>query len=211
MMSGLEMGITGFLILLTLLLIRVHISISMFLAAAGLYIYLGQGDLNNLMYTLNGLAYARLSNYDLAVVPLFILMGQFASNGGLSKSLFQAASSFIGHWRGGLAMAATGSCAAFGAICGSSLATAATMGQVAIPELKKHNYSPGSRTDVRKSAVCSSIEVSSEGIADFYRLFSCHHQYLRWMGKPNGVCIYWCGSLWNYRLAFGRFEMARSH
>lgn len=141
MMSGLEMGITGFLILLTLLLIRVHISISMFLAAAGLYIYLGQGDLNNLMYTLNGLAYARLSNYDLAVVPLFILMGQFASNGGLSKSLFQAASSFIGHWRGGLAMAATGSCAAFGAICGSSLATAATMGQVAIPELKKHNYS----------------------------------------------------------------------
>ncbi|MDY4479831.1 MAG: TRAP transporter large permease [[Pasteurella] aerogenes] len=141
MMTGLEMGITGFFILLTLLLLRIHIGIAMFLAAAGLYAYLGQGDLNNLMYTLNGLAYARLSNYDLAVVPLFILMGQFASNGGLSKSLFQAASSFIGHWRGGLAMAATGSCAAFGAICGSSLATAATMGQVAIPELKKHHYS----------------------------------------------------------------------
>ncbi len=93
------------------------------------------------MYTLNGLAYARLSNYDLAVVPLFIFMGQLASHGGMSKALFQAASSFIGHWRGGLAMASVGSCAAFGAICGSSLATAATMGQVAIPELKKRRYS----------------------------------------------------------------------
>lgn len=141
MMSGLEMGIVGFFILLTLLLIRIHISIAMFLAAAGLYAYLGQGDLNALMYTLNGLAYARLSNYDLAVVPLFIFMGQLASHGGMSKALFQAASSFIGHWRGGLAMASVGSCAAFGAICGSSLATAATMGQVAIPELKKRRYS----------------------------------------------------------------------
>ncbi|HHW7449820.1 TRAP transporter large permease [Pasteurella multocida subsp. multocida] len=141
MMSGLEMGIVGFFILLTLLLIRIHISIAMFLAAAGLYAYLGQGDLNALMYTLNGLAYARLSNYDLAVVPLFIFMGQLASRGGMSKALFQAASSFIGHWRGGLAMASVGSCAAFGAICGSSLATAATMGQVAIPELKKRRYS----------------------------------------------------------------------
>ncbi|TYG34406.1 TRAP transporter large permease [Lonepinella koalarum] len=141
MMSGLEMGIVGFVILLTLLLVRIHISIAMFLAACGLYAYLGQGDLNTLMYTLNGLAYARLSNYDLAVVPLFILMGQLASHGGMSKALFQAASHFIGHWRGGLAMSAVGSCAAFGAICGSSLATAATMGQVAIPELKKHHYS----------------------------------------------------------------------
>ncbi|EJS87437.1 hypothetical protein AAUPMC_15895, partial [Pasteurella multocida subsp. multocida str. Anand1_cattle] len=92
MMSGLEMGIVGFFILLTLLLIRIHISIAMFLAAAGLYAYLGQGDLNALMYTLNGLAYARLSNYDLAVVPLFIFMGQLASHGGMSKALFQAAS-----------------------------------------------------------------------------------------------------------------------
>ncbi|PJG85085.1 TRAP transporter large permease [Conservatibacter flavescens] len=141
MMSGLEMGIVGFFILLTLLLIRIHIGIAMFLAAAGLYAYLGHGDLNTLMFTLNGLAYARLSNYDLAVVPLFILMGQLASHGGMSKALFQAASHFIGHWRGGMAMAAVGSCAAFGAICGSSLATAATMGQVAMPELQKRHYS----------------------------------------------------------------------
>ncbi|MGL4409113.1 MAG: TRAP transporter large permease [Zoogloea sp.] len=85
--------------------------------------------------------YARVSNYDLAVIPLFILMGQFATHGGLSKALFRAAGTLIGHWRGGLAMAATAACAAFGAICGSSLATAATMGQVALPELRSHGYS----------------------------------------------------------------------
>jgi tripartite ATP-independent transporter DctM subunit len=94
-----------------------------------------------LLFTLNHLAYARLSNYDLAVIPLFMLMGQFATHGGLSKSLFKFASAFMGHWRGGLAMAATGACAGFGAICGSSLATAATMAQVALPELRAHGYS----------------------------------------------------------------------
>jgi tripartite ATP-independent transporter DctM subunit len=77
----------------------------------------------------------------LSVVPLFLLMGQFATNGGLSKALFKAGNAMIGHWRGGMAMAAVTSCAGFGAICGSSLATAATMGQVALPELKAHNYS----------------------------------------------------------------------
>jgi tripartite ATP-independent transporter DctM subunit len=86
-------------------------------------------------------AFARYSTYDLSVVPLFLLMGQFATNGGLSKALFKAGNAMIGHWRGGMAMAAVTSCAGFGAICGSSLATAATMGQVALPELKAHKYS----------------------------------------------------------------------
>jgi tripartite ATP-independent transporter DctM subunit len=75
------------------------------------------------------------------VVPLFLLMGQFATHGGLSKALFRAGNTLIGHWRGGMAMAAVGACAGFGAICGSSLATAATMGQVALPELRSHKYS----------------------------------------------------------------------
>ena len=74
------------------------------------------------------------------MIPLFVLMGQFAIHGGLSRALFRAASAFIGHWRGGLAMSAAGACAGFGAICGSSLATAATMSQVALPELEKHHY-----------------------------------------------------------------------
>ncbi|MFT0531554.1 TRAP transporter large permease [Castellaniella hirudinis] len=140
-MSGTLIGLTGFAGLLVLLVLRVQIAVAMLLAGAGIYIAASGGMLTGLMFTLNDLVYARLSNYDLAVVPLFILMGQFATHGGLSKALFDAAGKMIGHWRGGMAMAAVAACASFGAICGSSLATAATMGQVALPELRAHGYS----------------------------------------------------------------------
>ena len=132
-------GIFGGLMLL--LVLRVHVGVGMFFAGAVALTVMNNGNLQPLFYTLNNLIYARLSNYDLAVLPLFILMGQFATHGGLSKTLFRFASAFVGHWRGGLAMAAVGACAGFGAICGSSLATAATMGQVALPELRAHGYS----------------------------------------------------------------------
>lgn len=78
--------------------------------------------------------------YSLSVVPLFVMMGVFAARAGLSRSLFEMVNSFLGHVRGGLAVTAVGACALFGAICGSSLATVATMGRVAIPEMEKHGY-----------------------------------------------------------------------
>lgn len=140
-MSGTTIGLMGFGCLLAMLAVRVHIAMAMFITGSGIYLVLNGGETASLLYTLNNLVYARVSNYDLAVIPLFILMGQFATHGGLSRALFKAASTLVGHWRGGLAMAATAACAAFGAICGSSLATAATMGQVALPELKAHGYS----------------------------------------------------------------------
>lgn len=140
-MSGTSVGIGAFAILLGMLALRVPIGVTMFLVGAGIYLVMNGGDTNALLFTINNLAYARLSNYDLSVIPLFILMGQFATHGGLSRSLFRAAEALIGHWRGGLAMASTAACAAFGAICGSSLATAATMGQVALPELRRAGYS----------------------------------------------------------------------
>jgi tripartite ATP-independent transporter DctM subunit len=140
-MSGITIGLVGLGALMSMLLVRIHIAIAMFITGAGIYLVMNSGETAALLYTLNNLVYARVSNYDLAVIPLFILMGQFATHGGLSKALFKAASTLIGHWRGGLAMAATAACAAFGAICGSSLATAATMGRVALPELKAHGYS----------------------------------------------------------------------
>jgi C4-dicarboxylate transporter, DctM subunit len=140
-MSGITIGLVGLGALMSMLLVRMHIAIAMFITGAGIYLVMNSGETAALLYTLNNLVYARVSNYDLAVIPLFILMGQFATHGGLSKALFKAASTLIGHWRGGLAMAATAACAAFGAICGSSLATAATMGRVALPELKSHGYS----------------------------------------------------------------------
>jgi tripartite ATP-independent transporter DctM subunit len=93
-----------------------------------------------LLNLIKGSAVARLSVYDLSVIPLFLLMGQFATQGGLSRALFKAAAAFVGHIRGGLAMAAILSAAAFGAVCGSSVATSATITQVAYPEMKAHGY-----------------------------------------------------------------------
>jgi tripartite ATP-independent transporter DctM subunit len=91
---------------------------------------------------LNTQAFARFASYDLSVIPLFILMGHFASQGGISKALFEFASVVMGRFRGGLAMAAVLASGAFGAICGSSIATAATITTVALPEMRRHGYSP---------------------------------------------------------------------
>ena len=93
-----------------------------------------------LLNQMKTMAYGSFSNGSLSVVPLFLLMGQFASLGGMSKALFKAAEAFLGHRSGGVGMAAIGACAGFGSICGSSMATAATMGQVALPELKRAGY-----------------------------------------------------------------------
>ncbi|MFL6712146.1 MAG: TRAP transporter large permease [Sulfurifustis sp.] len=140
-MSGSNVGFLIFGIMLFLLVIRVPIGIAMFGVGFGGYLYFTGGNVVALLNSLKNLAYARLSNYDLVVIPLFLLMGQFATHGGLSRALFRFVSAFIGHRRGGIAMAAIGACAGFGAICGSSLATAATMGQVALPELRRYGYS----------------------------------------------------------------------
>lgn len=138
-MTGIEWGALMFGVMLLLLAARVHIGMAMLLAGSiGYGFVAGVDPLLNYFKTA---AYARFSVYDLSVVPLFLLMGQFATHGGLSRALFQAGNAFIGHWRGGMAMAGVTACAGFGAICGSSLATAATMGQVALPEMKAHNYS----------------------------------------------------------------------
>ncbi len=138
-LTGIELGGLMFAFMLVLLALRVHIGVAMLLTGSVGYTMVA--GLDPLLNYFKGAAYARYSIYDLSVVPLFLLMGQFATHGGLSKALFKAGNAMIGHWRGGMAMGAVTACAGFGAICGSSLATAATMGQVALPELKKHGYS----------------------------------------------------------------------
>ena len=139
-MSGIEQGLLIGALMLVLLALRVHIGMAML--AAGAIGYAWIAGMAPLMNYLKAAPYARYSVYDLSVVPMFLLMGQFATHGGLSRSLFRAGNAMIGHWRGGMAMASVGACAGFGAICGSSLATAATMGQVALPELRRQGYSP---------------------------------------------------------------------
>jgi C4-dicarboxylate transporter, DctM subunit len=139
-MSNIEMAAWSFPILLGLIFIRLPIGLAM--AACGLVgAYFVYGTPAPILSQLKQISYSTFSNYNLSVIPLFLLMGQFAALGGLSQALFKAAEAWIGHRKGGVAMAAVGACAGFGAICGSSLATAATMGQVALPELKRAGYS----------------------------------------------------------------------
>jgi C4-dicarboxylate transporter, DctM subunit len=138
-MSALALTSIIFVIMLVLMAVRIPISVSMF--AAGAIGYVMQTGWSPFAHFLNNQAFARFASYDLSVIPLFILMGHFATQGGISKALFEFAAAVMGRFRGGLAMAAVLACAAFGAICGSSVATAATITSVALPEMKRHGYS----------------------------------------------------------------------
>ena len=138
-MSPLMLVLIIFAIMLVLMAVRVPIAAAMFVAGAvGYVMQAGWLPLSNF---LNTQAFARFASYDLSVIPLFILMGHFATQGGISKALFNIASIVMGRFRGGLAMAAVLASAAFGSICGSSVATAATITSVALPEMKRHGYS----------------------------------------------------------------------
>ena len=144
-MSNLEIGIYSFPVMLLMIFLRVPIGLAMFsVGFAGFYLVMGSARLP--MAQLKDLAYSTFSNYSLSIVPMFLLMGYFATLGGMSQALFKAAESWLGHRKGGVAMAAIGACAGFGAICGSSLATAATMSRVALPELRRYGYDGGFAT-----------------------------------------------------------------
>ncbi|MBK6470583.1 MAG: TRAP transporter large permease [Betaproteobacteria bacterium] len=138
-MTPITLALLIFAVMLALMALRTPIAVSMFVA--GVLGYVLQAGWLPLAGFLNAQAYARFASYDLSVIPLFLLMGNFATQGGLSRALFQFAAAVMSRFQGGLAMAAVMACAAFGAICGSSVATAATITQVALPELRKHGYS----------------------------------------------------------------------
>jgi C4-dicarboxylate transporter, DctM subunit len=138
-MTPTVIGLTMFGAMLLLMALRVPIAAAMFVPGAlGYFALSGEASLLNM---LKGSAVARLTVYDLSVIPLFLLMGQFATQGGLSRDLFRAAAAFVGHIPGGLGMASILSAGAFGAVCGSSVATSATITQVAYPEMRAHGYS----------------------------------------------------------------------
>ena len=133
-----QIGLTMFVVMILLMALRVPIAVAMFIP--GLIGYGLMSDVNTTLNFLKGSAVARLTVYELSVIPLFLLMGQFATQGGLSRDLFKAAAALVGHVRGGLAMASVLSAGAFGAVCGSSVATSATITQVAYPEMRRHGY-----------------------------------------------------------------------
>jgi C4-dicarboxylate transporter DctM subunit len=138
-MTPITMAVAVFAVMLVLMALRTPISIAMF--AAGAVGYIAQAGWLPMASFLNTQAFARFASYDLSVIPLFLLMGNFATQGGISRALFQFAAVVMGRFRGGLAMAGVLACAAFGAICGSSVATAATITSVALPEMRRHGYS----------------------------------------------------------------------
>ena len=144
-MTDLQVGILSFPLLLILIFLRMPIGLAMLVVGLGGTAWVTGGMLV-VLAKLKTETYSTFSSYSLSIIPLFLLMGQFATLGGMSQSLFKAAESWLGHKKGGVAMAAVGACAGFGSICGSSLATAATMGQVAMPELKRYGYSGGLAT-----------------------------------------------------------------
>jgi tripartite ATP-independent transporter DctM subunit len=144
MIDSFALGLGGLVCLLLLIAIRVPIAYTMIVVGiAGTMIQSGPAIVLN---QLKDLAYAQFSNYDLSVLPMFILMGGLASRSGLSRDLFRGANAVLGRVRGGVAMAAIAACAGFGALSGSSTATASTMGQVALPELRRYRFSPALAT-----------------------------------------------------------------
>ena len=133
-------GAIGIIVMVVLMALRVPIGVSM-----GVVGFLGFAYMNGWSAALSLLGlvpYSTVSTFTLTVVPLFVLMGYFASMAGLSEELYETANHWFGHFRGGLAMATVVACGGFAAICGSSLATAATMGSIALPEMRRVGYDP---------------------------------------------------------------------
>ncbi len=133
-----SIALTGLGLLLVLSFLRLPVAFSMMLIGAiGMAEIIGwDGALANVGQT----AFDAAINYELSVVPLFILMGNFVTRARLAEELYSASNAFLGHRKGGLAMATIVACGGFSAICGSSLATAATMAKVAIPSMRRYNY-----------------------------------------------------------------------
>ncbi len=143
-MSGVTVAMLGFAAMLGLIALRAPIGLSMLIVGAAGYIHLSSGMAFFGYMKTN--AYHQFANYTLSVIPLFILMGALAERAGIAASLFKAAEGAFGRFRGGLAMAVIGACTAFGAICGSSVATTATFGRAALPEMLRYKYDGGFST-----------------------------------------------------------------
>ncbi len=138
-MSPCTIGLIGIAALILLLFARIPVGFAM--AIVGFTGFVQLVSLDAALSLLARDVFSTFSSYGLTVIPLFIFMGQVSFHAGISRRLYDTAYAFIGHRPGGLAMATVGACTAFGAICGSSPATAATMATVALPEMKRYNYS----------------------------------------------------------------------
>jgi len=166
--SNLAIGLLGVVVLLVVMLLRVPIGVS--LALIGTCGYAAIDGWRKALTVIGSVPFELASAYSLSVVPLFILMGAVASRAGMSRELFDAANAVFSGFRGALTNATIGACAAFGAICGSSIATAATFSKVAIPEMRRHGYEEGLAAGCVASAGTLGILIPPSVILAIYSL-----------------------------------------
>ena len=169
-MSNFDIGVAMFVAALVIIALRMPVGVAMVLIG-GLG-FMAISGTTPLLALLKSITYSKFSNYTLSVIPMFLLMGEFAGRGGLSAALYKAGRAWFGHWGGGLAIATIGGCAAFGAICGSSLATAATMSQVAGPEMRKLGYSPALATGTLAAGGTLGILIPPSVILVIYAVYT---------------------------------------
>src|SRR5438477_8734556 len=145
-MSSDAVAVIGFVVLFALMLLRVPVGMAMGLVGVTGFGYLvGFGPALKLV---GQTSMRTVTDYTFGVIPMFLLMGAFVTNSGMSRELFRAANTFVGHLRGGLGIATIAACGGFAAICGSSVATAATFSTVAYPEMRRHGYPQSFATGV---------------------------------------------------------------
>ncbi len=167
-MSITAIGFAGVILLLVMIFIRVPIAIA--LAAAGFLGYAAIDGLGHALKMAGSVPYQMASAYSLSVIPLFILMGAVASRANMASELFQACNAVFSGIRGALANASIGACTLFGAICGSSIATAATFSRVAIPEMRRHGYDPAFAGGTVASAGTLSVLIPPSVLTAIYSI-----------------------------------------
>ncbi|MFY9625458.1 MAG: TRAP transporter permease [Rhodoplanes sp.] len=145
-MSSDVVAVVGFLLLFVLILLRVPIGMAMGLVGVGGFAYLSGGG--PALKIVGHTSMRTVTDFNFAIVPLFLLMGSFATTSGMSRELFRAGNAFLGQMRGGLGIATIAACGGFAAICGSSVATAATFSRVAYPEMRAYGYPQSFATGV---------------------------------------------------------------
>jgi tripartite ATP-independent transporter DctM subunit len=166
--SSLAIGLAGVAALLGVLFLRVPLGVALVLVGVGGYA--AMDGWRKALTMVGSVPFELASAYSLSVVPLFILMGALASRAGMSRELFDAANAVFSGFRGALTHATIGACAAFGAICGSSIATAATFSKVAIPEMRRHGYDDGLAAGSVAAAGCLGILIPPSVILAIYSL-----------------------------------------
>lgn len=163
-------ALAGFGIMFVLILLHVPIGVAMgVVGVGGFAMIVGIDPALTLLATEPASVF---TNLDLAVIPLFLLMGSLAAAAGLASDVYNLAYAFIGHRRGGLALATIGGCGGFGAVCGSAIATTATFGRVALPEMLQRGYSPSLAAGAIASGGTLGIIVPPSSIMVIYAILT---------------------------------------